>query len=318
MSGNLFREVSLDRLSSPEQLDELIKVTSPRAWLALIAIGFILASIVVWGFVGDIPTKIEGQGILLNNGGVFSVIHDTSGQVVDVRFKVGDMVKKGDVIARIELPQLVTKINSQQDIISEMKENQQTGSPEYKTAKNQVIELREELDHKSQIISQINGRILEVNIKKGSIIQPGQVLATVEPYGETVKMEAVLYVPAEQGGEILPGMKAQISPTIVNKEEYGFMIGRVISVSEYPATTESMMQTLENKNLVSMLEGKGTTIMVLIDLIPDDNTESGYKWSSNKGPSISVNSGTIIQGSVITNREKPISKVIPLFSSQDN
>jgi multidrug efflux pump subunit AcrA (membrane-fusion protein) len=313
MSQSLFREVSLERLSSPEQLDELIKVTSSRAWLALIAIGCILISAIAWGFFGSIPTKIEGHGVLLNNGGVFTLQHHTSGQVIDVRFKLGDMVNKGDVIARIEVPQLVAEINDLLNTLYQMESNQRIDSLEYKALENHVIKLREELVYQSQIVSQIDGRILELNIHKGSIIQPGESLVTLEQYGGTVKMEAVIYVPAEQGGIILPGMEAHVSPTIVNKEEFGFMLGRVISVSEYPATTKSMMQTLGNENLVSLLAGQGAPLMVKIDLIRDDNIESGYRWSSPEGPPMSIHSGTIIQSAVITNREKPISKVIPLL-----
>ncbi|WP_366923922.1 NHLP bacteriocin system secretion protein [Metallumcola ferriviriculae] len=315
MSEGVFREVSLERLSSPEQLDELIKVTSPRSWFALIAIGCILISAVAWSFLGSIPTKIDGRGILINDGGVFTLQHHTAGQVIDVRFMLGDMVKKGDVVARIALPQLVAEINSLQSTLNEMGNNQRADSPEYKVIEDQVLQLREELDYKSQIVSQIDGRILELNIEKGSIIQPGDPLVTLEQYGGTVKMEAVIYVPAEQGGIILPGMEAQISPTIVNKEEYGFMLGRVISVSEYPATTQSMMQTLGNENLVALLSGQGAPLMVRIDLIPDDSTESGYRWSSHGGPPMYIHSGTIVESAVITNREKPISKVIPLFGS---
>ncbi|TGE36586.1 NHLP bacteriocin system secretion protein [Desulfosporosinus fructosivorans] len=315
MSQSIFREVSLERLSSPEQLDELIKVTSPRAWFALIAMGCILISAIVWGFLGSIPTKIEGRGILLNSGGVSSIQHHTSGQVIDLRVKSGDMVKKGDVVARIELPELVAKINSLQSTLYEMKSNQRVDSPEYKAVENQVIQLREELDYKSQIVSQIDGRILELNITKGSFIQPGESLVTLDEDDGTVKMEAVIYVPAEQGAIILPGMEAQISPTIVNKEEYGFMLGRVISVSDYPATTKSMMQTLGNENLVSLLAGQGASLMIRVDLIPDQKTESGYKWSTAEGPPMSIDSGTLIQSSVITNREKPMSKVIPLLRS---
>lgn len=318
MSDGLFREVSLKKLSSPEQLDELIKVTSTKAWLALIAIGCILISAIVWGFLGSITTQIDGQGILLNNGGVFSVQHHTSGQVIDVRFKLGDMVKKGDVVARIEIPELIEKINSLQSTLHDMESNQKVDLPKYKVLENQIKQLREELEYKSQIVSQIDGRILELHLNKGSIIQPGQSLITLEQSGGTVKMEAVIYVPAEQGGRILPGMEVQISPTIVNKEEYGFMLGRVISVSEYPATTQSMMQTLGNENLVSMLAGQGAPLMVRIDLIPDSNTESGYRWSSPAGPPMSFHSGTIIQSAVITNREKPISKVIPLLKNVEH
>ena len=313
MSQGLFREVSLEKLSSPEQLDELIKVTSPRAWFALIAMGCILISAIVWGFLGSIPTKITGHGILLNNGGVTSVQHHTSGQVIDVRFKLGDLVKKGDVLARIELPQLVTEINSLQSTLFQMKSDQRVDSPEYKAVEKQVLQLREELDNKSKIVSHIDGRILELNINEGSIIRPGENLVTLDQYDATVKMEAVIYVPAEQGGSIFAGMEAQISPTIVNKEEYGFMVGRVSSVSVYPATPQNMMKTLGNENLVALLGGQGASLIVRIDLIPDNKTKSGYRWSTPGGPPMAIHSGTIIQSAVITHRERPISMVIPLL-----
>lgn len=315
MGKSLFREASMERLSSPEQLDELISVTSTKAWFALAAIGCILVSALVWGFLGSIPTKIEGHGILINNGGIYTIQHHTAGQVIDVRFKPGDMVRKGDVVARIEAPELVDRINSLQDTIFDMENNQQSDSAEYKKLKRQVIQLREELDYKSQIVSQIDGRVLDTKISSGSIIQPGEPLISLEQSGGTVKMEAVVYVPAEQGGKILSGMEVQISPTTVNKEEYGFMLGRVIAVSKYPSTTESMMQTLGNENLVSMLAGQSAPIMVRIDLIPDSDTESGYKWSTPSGPPISIQSGMIIQGSVIISRERPIGKVIPVLKS---
>lgn len=318
MEQSIFREVSLKRLSSPEQLDQLIKVTSPRAWLALIALTLLLASVIVWSFLGSIPTKIEGRGILLNNGGVFSLKPHSSGQVSDVRFKTGDMVAKGDVIARIEQPELVEKINGLLSTLYKLERNQKTDSPEYQATENQVEELRKEMDYRSQIVSPIEGRILELNIHKGSIVQPGETLATLEQYGATVRLEGVIYVTAELGGNIRPGMEVQISPAMVNKEEYGFMLGRVISVSEYPATSQSMMQTLGNENLVSLLAGQGTPLKVQVDLIPDGSTVSGYKWSSPTGPPLAIASGTLVQGAVVIKREKPISKVIPFFGARVN
>lgn len=312
MGKKLYRDVSLERLSSPEQLDELINVTSPKAWLALIALGCILISAIVWGFMGSLPAKVNGHGILLNAGGVFYVKHHTPGQVIDVRFNHGDVVNKGDVLARIELPELVADINRLQDTLKEIKDNQGTASSDYIWTEKKVEQLREELDYRSQVVSQIDGRILEMHMNKGSIIQPGEPLVTMERAGGTVKMEAVVYVPAVQGRTIQPGMEAQISPTTVNREEHGFMLGRVSSVSEYPATAQSMLQTLGNENLVSLLAGQGAPLMVRIDLIPDSDTQSGYSWSSPGGPPMLIPSGTIVQSAVITSREKPINKVIPL------
>lgn len=311
MGQGLFREASLERLASPEQLDQRIQVTSPRGWLALVAIGSILISAIVWGFLGSIPTKIQGHGIFLNNGGIFSLQHHTTGQISDIRVKVGEEVKKGDIVARVEQPEMVNQINNLLASIVLMEENTKVDTPEYTLAIEQLQKLWEELDYRTQVVSEIDGRILELTIKKGNVIKPGDTLATLEEYGDTVKLEAVVYIPAEQGGLIRPGMECQISPSTVNKEEHGYLLGRVNSVSEYPATTQSMMQTLGNENLVSMLSGQSAPLMVKIDLIPDSHTVSGYKWSSPEGPPMSFQSGTIITTEIITQREKPIEKFIP-------
>jgi multidrug efflux pump subunit AcrA (membrane-fusion protein) len=277
MKQTVFREISLKKLSSPEQLDQLIRLTSPKAWLAMVAIGLILACAAMWSYVGSIPTKIEGQGILLNNAGVYPLNADTSGQVTDIRFVSGDMVNKGDVIARIAQPELVEQINCLLDTISTMKENKKETSRKYAQLQLQIEQLREELDYRSRIITPISGRIMELNIQNGSVISQGDTLLTLEQYDSTVRLEAVIYVSAEQGGKIKSGMEAQIIPSIINKEEFGFMEGRVVSVDEYPATEQSMLQTLGNEEMVTMLNGEGVPVRVKIDLITDNQTISGYK-----------------------------------------
>ncbi|MPL67596.1 hypothetical protein SDC9_13294 [bioreactor metagenome] len=311
MRQGLFRDVSLTRLSSPEQLDQRIQVTSPKAWLALLAIGLILMSGVAWGLLGSIPTKIQGQGILLNNGGVFSLQHHASGQVSDIRVKVGQEVRQGDVVARIEQPELVNQIKGLLSSQADLNRNSQGEDPALAGIEEQIQQLRSELIYQTQVVSEVDGRILELTMSKGSIIKPGDTLATLEQYGDTVKLEAVVYVPAEQGGLLRPGMECQISPTTVNKEEYGYLLGRVNRVAEYPATAQSMMQILGNESLVAFLAGQGAPLLVKIDLVPDSATESGYRWSSPLGPPMSFQSGTIITTEIITKREKPIQKIIP-------
>ena len=41
----LFRKAALDKLASPERLDVLMQVTSPKGWLALLMMGIILSSV---------------------------------------------------------------------------------------------------------------------------------------------------------------------------------------------------------------------------------------------------------------------------------
>ena len=59
----IFRKVALDRLSSPEQLDKLLNVTSARAWLGLVAVALLLGAATVWGYLGSVTTKTGGQGV---------------------------------------------------------------------------------------------------------------------------------------------------------------------------------------------------------------------------------------------------------------
>lgn len=42
--STIFRQSSLDRLSSPEQLDQLIRITSRRSWIALVAMVAVVLS----------------------------------------------------------------------------------------------------------------------------------------------------------------------------------------------------------------------------------------------------------------------------------
>lgn len=67
MSGNessLFRKSSLERVSSPEQLNEYIKVTNPSLIAILIGIFTILAAGAVWIFSGGIPKTVEMAGVI--------------------------------------------------------------------------------------------------------------------------------------------------------------------------------------------------------------------------------------------------------------
>jgi HlyD family secretion protein len=106
----IYRKVALERLSSPEQLDQLLQVTRPRGWLALAAIGAVLVAGLTWGIWGSIPTEAQGEGILQSEGGVSEVVATGSGQVADVLVQVGQKVEKNQVVARIRQEALQRQI----------------------------------------------------------------------------------------------------------------------------------------------------------------------------------------------------------------
>jgi len=63
MDNKLFRQSSMDRISSPEELNEYLRVVRPSMWLALAAIIMLLAVFVVFGFYGTLPSTISAKGI---------------------------------------------------------------------------------------------------------------------------------------------------------------------------------------------------------------------------------------------------------------
>lgn len=67
MENNLFRKSSLDRISSPEQLSEYIKITNPSMWVVLVGILVMLVFAAIWGFTGTIPETVSIQGISEGN-----------------------------------------------------------------------------------------------------------------------------------------------------------------------------------------------------------------------------------------------------------
>ena len=51
---SVFRQKSLERVSSPEQLSDYIRVTTPSVWLVLLALVLLLAGILVWSAVSKV------------------------------------------------------------------------------------------------------------------------------------------------------------------------------------------------------------------------------------------------------------------------
>ncbi len=107
----VFRKVSLDRLASPEQLDQLMQITTPKGWIALLALSVLLVTAIVWGCVGRIPETVHGQGILVKSGGVLQVVPSAGGRVTDIAVSVGDMVSAGQIVARVAQPELTDQLN---------------------------------------------------------------------------------------------------------------------------------------------------------------------------------------------------------------
>ena len=81
MESSIFRKKSMERISSPEQLTDYIKVANPGVWLLLGAIIVLLAGICVWGVYGRLDTVVKGAAVSKNGTLVCYVTEDNAGKI---------------------------------------------------------------------------------------------------------------------------------------------------------------------------------------------------------------------------------------------
>ena len=116
----LFRRAALDRLSTPERLDRTLYVATSRGWIALVALLTMAAAIVVWSVKGEVSTFVKADGILLSRGGaVVDAVSSGMGTLTRVVPAVGDVVRKGAVVAEVTNLETMERYRSAQALVDE-------------------------------------------------------------------------------------------------------------------------------------------------------------------------------------------------------
>ena len=92
MEQSLFRKESVERVSSPEQLSDILHVTSPAVWVVLAAVILSLASLFVWSGVTAVECYATGRAEV--SGGVLTMTFDDAEKAEKV--EVGMDVQVGD------------------------------------------------------------------------------------------------------------------------------------------------------------------------------------------------------------------------------
>jgi HlyD family secretion protein len=98
----IFRKQALERMSSPDRLDQLIQIVSPKDWLLLgtfLTLGVMLLAWCIWG---QLPTTVGGQGMLVRPRKLVEVQSQAAGKLISFKLRVGEEIKAGDVLGVID------------------------------------------------------------------------------------------------------------------------------------------------------------------------------------------------------------------------
>ena len=413
MDTSIFRKTSLERLSSPEQLDTIMRVTGAKRWLALGGMFLVLGVAVIWGYAGTIDTKVSGSGVIVRAGTVLNVVASGSGLVTSINANLGDRVKADQVVAKVSDEEILEKIRLARSALEEAKAErernlllrqqgaqlqvealardqanaqreiqelgeqvkisteqiavdnqlltkglitrQQTlqdqqklveinGQIESLRAKIKRIEadqytartdpqrfdeemksrigglernlagLEDQMANQSSVESPYDGQVIEMKAVPGSLVAAGSPILSIQPQGNT--LEVLVYLPSLQAKAVQPGMAAEISPSTVKREEFGFIRGKVVYAGEFPASFDALMRNFQNETLVRSIMAGGPVTELRVILERDPASMSGYKWSSSRGPAITISSGTRCTVQVITRQQPPVSLLFPFFKGK--
>lgn len=309
--NKIFSREALNKLRSPEKLDTLLPITTPINWMALIAIGILLFSVVLWSIFGAFTVKVDGMGMIMDSAGVVNVSHISDGKIKQIYVHSGSKIKKGDLIARMEQPvqDADTRMAQYNIALSQSDRDAMSRASEHDAKKTQELV-------NEYIYSDYDGIVDEVMVETGSIINVGTPICSIRRTQNRDELTGVLYIPVEQGKRVETGMSIQLAPNGIDTSQSGWLLGVVRSVSQYPTSTTAMSKVLGNEQLVQYIlnNERGAVMEVKFDLVKDENSESGYLWTSFVGQHKPITAGSFCTGSIIIDRVPPIEKVFYKFS----
>ncbi|MDF5727766.1 MAG: NHLP bacteriocin system secretion protein [Rhizonema sp. PD38] len=409
--GNDFRKTETHRLTPLEK-----KSSSPRNqipfYLKSLALISLLGGLGLWAFFCRLSVKYAGQGVIVVPLKAVALNSRSSGQVMNMYVKVGDQVKRGQILAQLDLIQLRQQIqqveNNFKDLDFQRKivhatQNQKTAETIRQIEKqrlslkanlkgyqqldklltekrkryqwlveqgaiaplssyvvsletsiqsnrvqianiypqladlqvkekqlrlqdqqsdyqrdNQIDNLKRQrkvletqLLQNSNVISPLNGTILDLSMTVGQYIGAGTRLGTIDQPDKHPLLRGITFFTVGAAKRMFPGMEIEVTPNIDYRRRYGGIVSRVISVSQLPSTPEDISRVTGNDQLAKQLVASKAVIRVDSVLEQDSSTYTGFKWTISQGPDVPIRSGTTTQVWITIEKRKPIDWVIP-------
>lgn len=193
---SVFRKSNLERISSPEQLNDYIKIVNPSVILIIAGLIILLAGGLIWGVLGTIPVTVNAEG------------------------------------------------------------------------------------------------------------------AFYAEQGEDVCNKMVCIMSANEASKLSEGMEVQVSPDTAARDNYGYIKGKIESISQYPAGVDEVAELVGNEKLAQSIMTQEAGLEVIISMEADEESENGLAWSSPEGRSVELHQGITGNALMILKIQRPIELVL--------
>ena len=105
MENQVFRQKSVERISSPEQLQDYMRVTTPGVWMGLLAVILLLAGVIVSSASVNVESKIVEQAVVEEDGVMLEIklpLAQKSLVSPGMPVRVADLEAKVDMVFQAE------------------------------------------------------------------------------------------------------------------------------------------------------------------------------------------------------------------------
>lgn len=265
-----FRFKALQKMREPDELDTVILLANPRGWTAAFVVLIVLAAACVWAFLGQIPRTLTATGLLTHPLGVSQLQTMYTGQVSQIGV-----------------------------------------APEQRvTAGQAVMTVTDQAGRTHSVVSPFTGTVISVATAAGQVVTAGSTVLTVERTDAPGDhLLAMVFVPASQAIGVRPGDQADIAVSSDPAPVFGLLRGRVVSVSPYPLTQGALDTLLGGDLAVHSFAPVTNPQLVVIDMVRDPKTASGYAWTSVSGPPAGLRSQVAVSASINLGSERPVNLV---------
>ena len=279
--SDLFRKEAMENYSPNREITLAAKAIPVKWLLYVIVLTICAASFTIWLFFGTVYETVSLRGIAWSNESYGDVYSETSGIIAKTTVSVGDKVEVGDILA----------VMPNNDVLE-------------KSSVDSIEQIYKEYDRKSVIRSKTRGIVTYI-IDRNSYVNPGDKIASVIHYDKNGNNDIItVFVSDEKSGLIDLGMEAHIMPDYTPYEQYGYIIGYVSAIAEFPITGEQIYNS-DKQLYLSEMDMDESYIEVEITMMRASGEDSGLKWSKFSGENMTVNPGTRCDVDVILRKYKP-------------
>jgi biotin carboxyl carrier protein len=261
-----FRFKALAKQREPDEFDAPTELTSPRGWLALLALGAATIAALGWAVLGRVPLTVTASGLITSPDGTAEVQSLYTGLVTRIAVSDGSQVRAGQDIAVVQ--------------------DAQGASYEVRTL--------------------FSGEVIGTEVSDGEVIGVGTTVATVDLGAAGGSQLALLFVAPSQVTGIAPGESVGLAVASAPSAAFGLLRGQVQSVSRFPLTEQEEAALAGGPVAAGQLPTAGGMLLVTVTLRRDARTVTGYSWTTAAGPPQSLPALVSATGTILLGEQAPI------------